>query len=146
MAIGMVFLLFLIVLFVFVVTCNSTNNKKIETMDKNNNNNIPKKVSFNEKNNEYYSATSDNYNEFTVEVEEKPLMNNMNTWYNNRYIDHIDKNGSPVYNKMNSTIENTNVIVNNNKPVDYNKKLNSRGIINKPIGAIYDSFVKNIYL
>lgn len=69
------------------------------------------------------------------EIQEPPsIMSNMNTWYSNEWIDHIDENGNPVYSKREES-----------EPIDNYKLITDMPISvepfeNEPISFVYDRF------
>ena len=115
------------------VPCNIINNKKKQ---------IKKHVRFNENSNEYYdnnNSTGYTFN-YKTQNDEIPFMNNLNSWYNNTWIDHFDDDNNPVYKSSNTDINNSKILI--DKDIDYTKDLISTKIFNnKSIKDIYDSLI-----
>ena len=97
-----------------------------ESVDENINNN-------NKLDNIYYNnIESDNKRKF---------INNLNTWYGNRWIESIDENGNPIYNSSNNTIYDSEIIINKDIENINSEIMNSSDNIDKPIKFIYDSSI-----
>ena len=112
---------------------NIINNKKKQ---------IKKHVRFNENSNEYYdNNNSAGYTfNYKTQNDEIPFMNNLNSWYNNTWIDHFDDDNNPVYKSSNTDINNSKILI--DKDIDYTKDLISTKIFNnKSIKDIYDSLI-----
>ena len=111
---------------------NSIDNKKKQ---------IKKHVRFNEKSNEYYDNNTECYTfNYKTPNDEMPFMNNLNSWYNNTWIDHFDDDNNPVYKSSNTDINNSKILV--DKDIDYTKDLIGTKIFNnKSIKDVYDSLI-----
>ena len=112
---------------------NIINNKKKQ---------IKKHVRFNENSNEYYDNNNSEGYTFNYKTpnDEIPFMNNLNSWYNNTWIDHFDDDNNPVYKSSNTDINNSKILI--DKDIDYTKDLISTKIFNnKSIKDIYDSLI-----
>ena len=131
---------------------NNINNDIINNNINNNNNNknkhkkkqINKCVRFNEKSNEYYDNNNPEIYNFHYESShcELPFMNNLNSWYNNTWIDHFDSDDNPVYKSSNTDINNSTILI--DKDIDYTKDtIGSKRFNNKSIKDIYNSLIFN---
>ena len=105
---------------------------------------INKCVRFNEKSNEYYDNNNPEIYNFHYESShcELPFMNNLNSWYNNTWIDHFDSDDNPVYKSSNTDINNSTILI--DKDIDYTKDtIGSKRFNNKSIKDIYNSLIFN---
>jgi hypothetical protein len=80
------------------------------------------------------------YNKIDTSNKSK-MLDNMNTWYSNKWIEYIDDNGNPVYNSSDNSIYNSEIIVNRDIENLKSDDINSADLIGKPIKYIYDSLI-----
>jgi len=129
---------------------NDNNNNNINNNNNNNNinnNNIDKDCIFNYNINNNQEIDIDindiiDSDKNNVKLDNQiKLVNNLKTWYPNRWIETVDKNNNPIYNESNNQIFDEYINIDND--INNIAYINQNNFNEKPIKFIYDNLVEN---